>query len=235
MNYTLEELVQSLSIHQGKRSPQVELSEGQRNEYAAVLREMYEKPQGCLSVSVPGPAWHFLRFLNDTGDFVFHGSNNRAIDIFEPRKSNCLSVEGNETAIYASSDPIQPIFYAAINRSAQSPFSISGLIRPPDERCDVTLYYFARSLQDKEEELWSDGCVYVLWRKDFEEDAHGTQWRCAHAVQPVAKIMVNGSDFPFNDCLPQYDQDRFMDKVSDGLSGFPWYDDSVITPIHTIR
>jgi hypothetical protein len=59
----------------------------------------------------------FLKYLAETRDFVFHGTNSSEIEELEPRQANCKSKKfGNLNAVYATTDHVLPVFHAVFNK-----------------------------------------------------------------------------------------------------------------------
>lgn len=139
----------------------------------------------------------FLKFLADKGEFLFHGTNPTEIEELEPRQANCRAKNfGNLSAVYATTDPVLPIYHSVFNRKY-----FSGL-----HSCGVTNneYIFKIDGKFKDEKVWTDGCVYILDKSKFEQgtDDDGElidEFASTEPVKPLAKMLVEPEDFPYLD------------------------------------
>jgi len=231
--YSLDEIVAALDPDQGIPAPVETADEHLIAHFNRIIDSLPHAEQEVPVIDIPSPKWLFFRHVVQRRLALLHGSNNTDIDEFIPRMSNCASEEGNQEAIYASSDPLQPIFYAVVNRRIEHPFAVTGIIKPPDTMNPLTLYYFSTSILSQEAEYWTQGAVYLLPTSSFIEDSHGVQWRSATPVKPLAKVIVIKNDFPFADIIPRFNLDKYMTRMSENLTGCPWYDNPDLTPVNT--
>jgi hypothetical protein len=136
------------------------------------------------------PRWWFLHHLIRRG-FVLHGSNNTAIDEFEPRGNfdahNVRHVEG----VFASDDAIWPIYFATADRTGGR----RGLINWCEHVGTGARYLFALEGAPS----WVDGMVYALPSATFEATPSSRELVSCVAVRPRLRVPVGPDDFPLRD------------------------------------
>ena len=136
------------------------------------------------------PRWWFLHHLVRRG-FLLHGSNNTAIDEFEPRGNfdahNVRHVEG----VFASDDAIWPIYFATADRIGGR----RGLINWCEHAGAGARYLFAL----EGEPSWVDGTVYALPSETFEATPGSRELVSFVAVRPRLRVPVGPGDFPLRE------------------------------------
>ena len=136
------------------------------------------------------PRWWFLHHLVRRG-FLLHGSNNTAIDEFEPRGNfdahNVRHVEG----VFASDDAIWPIYFATADRTGGR----RGLINWCEHAGNGARYLFAL----EGEPSFVDGMVYALPSETFEATPSSRELVSFVAVRPRLRVPVTPADFPLRD------------------------------------
>ena len=134
-----------------------------------------------MTDTADAPRWWFLHHLVRRG-FVLHGSNNNAIDEFEPRGNfdahNVRHVEG----VFASDDAIWPIYFATADRTGGR----RGLINWCEHTGGGARYLFAL----EGEPSWVDGMVYALPRETFEATPSSRELVSFVAVRPRLRVPV---------------------------------------------
>lgn len=139
----------------------------------------------------------FLKFLADKGEFLFHGTNSAEIEELEPRQANCRAKNfGNLNAVYATTDPVLPIYHSVFNRKYFSGVHSSGV------KNDKYIFKIDGVFNDKK--VWTDGCVYILDKSKFEQgtDDNGElidEFASIEPVKPLVKMLVTPEDFPYLD------------------------------------
>jgi len=145
---------------------------------------------GTADFTVDAPRWWFLHHLVRRG-FVLHGSNNTAIDEFEPRGNldahNVRHVEG----VFASDDAIWPIYFATADRTGGR----RGLINWCEHTDAGARYLFALEGTPS----WVDGMVYALPGDTFDATPGSRELVSLVAVRPRLRVPVAPGDFPLRD------------------------------------
>lgn len=150
-------------------------------------RDVLPGKGGVIQFDIAHPKYHFLDYLVACRDTYLHGSNNTTLAVLEPRKATGIVTGQAETAVYATRDVLEAIFFAIIDRS-KVPFFAT--------RVDPHCFFIAR--ESVVHDPWTEGMVYILNRNTFEGSSGGfpVSYR---TVAPVAKLLVDFSDFPLLD------------------------------------
>ena len=145
---------------------------------------------GTVDYGSEAPRWWFLHHLIRRG-FVLHGSNNTAIEEFEPRGNfdahNMRHVEG----VFASDDAIWPIYFATADRTDVR----RGLINWCEHAGHGARYLFA--LEGKPS--WVDGVVYALPCETFEPTPSSRELVSFVTVRARLRVPVTPEDLPLRD------------------------------------
>jgi hypothetical protein len=150
----------------------------------------------------PYPKVEFLQYLVAHKGFLLHGSNQPEIAIFEPRQQT--DYEGRKiTAVFAAEDGIAPIFYAILDRTTYKGSMRNAFRRAQDAMGQVRTYYcFSIDADSLVRSPWREGTIYVFARHQStqvasEEGAPLLEWTCYRPIQPLLRVRVAPSDFPF--------------------------------------
>ena len=148
---------------------------------------------GDLAYDLPYPKWQLLARAVDRHGALLHGSNGTDVSRFEPREQTTYK-GATTTAVFATPDPIWPIFFAVLDKVRANSFwnqcmlpEASGLAR--------TRYFF--SVGGDVDESWTDGAVYLLPGATFRASDAPAEWVSAEPVEPFALLRVSRADFPF--------------------------------------
>ena len=160
---------------------------------------------GRVEYRADAPRWWFLHHLIRRG-FVLHGSNNTAIDEFEPRGNfdahNVRRVEG----VFASDDAIWPIYFATADRRNEP----RGLINWCEHVGNGARYLFAL----EGEPSWIDGIVYALPKATFEATPGSRELVSFVAVRPGLLVPVTPDDLPLRDKTIGFRRGESVRRVS---------------------
>jgi hypothetical protein len=142
-----------------------------------------------------GTVVDFLRDRLATGEVLFHGSNSRTIERFEPREQT--SYHGVPVrAVFATPDPVWPMFFAVTDtQRAGSRWNMCLL--PERSGSARTRYFF--SVGAPPDVVWCPGAVYLLPREVFAPSDEPSEWVATRSVEPIAVVPVTPGDFPFRD------------------------------------
>ena len=118
----------------------------------------------------PRPLVPYLYWLQETQPIVFHGSQHRAlVELTDERKSRDTTAYGDQTAVFASQDPIWAIFFAVLRRDAiRSTYNAS---LGADAGVRGRRYFLS---VDGDSVLFAPGALYVLPDSGF---AHQPRFR----------------------------------------------------------
>jgi hypothetical protein len=150
---------------------------------------------GELHYRLPYPRWQLLARAVEAHDVLLHGSNRLGVTRFEPREQT--SYEGLlTTAVFATPDPIWPIYFATLDKGRGDSFWNACLL-PEESGLERTRYFF--SVGKAVETAWVEGAVYLLPAATFRPSDAPAEWVSAEAVEPVGSLRVSRADFPFAD------------------------------------
>jgi hypothetical protein len=94
------------------------------------------------------------------GDVLFHGSNDRTIDVFEPREQ-LTARDRPVRAVFATPDPLWAMFFA-VTDAARAIGRWNMCLRPEESGLPVSRYFFA--VRGDPRTVWTEGAVYVAAR-----------------------------------------------------------------------
>ena len=146
----------------------------------------------------------FLRWLGAHRPVVFHGSPRGDLDeLSTERRSRDSTTWGDQTAVYASDDPIWALYFAVLRRDNGWTGTMNGAVGIGNWRC----YFFLHNEGSESPERFGPGSLYLLPPETFDAqprvlgvlDLHHLVSRVP--VKPLARIDVTPADFPFRDSV----------------------------------
>ena len=150
---------------------------------------------GELAYALPYPKWQLLARAVERHGALLHGSNRTGVSQFEPREQT--SYEGvPTTAVFATPDPIWPIFFAVLDKDRANSFWNQCLL-PQESGLQRTRYFF--SVGGDVDAAWTEGAVYLLPGTTFQVSDAPAEWVSTEPVEPLAILRVSRDDFPFAD------------------------------------
>jgi hypothetical protein len=158
-----------------------------------LLRAIDTANGAAVEYDAATPKHAFFRYLLERRRVLLHGTGDPTIEQFEPRRQTDYDNEWTN-AVFATDDPIWPIFFAVVNR----PLARS-LVNACSRRWGESRYYFSISVDPQRDDAWRDGWIYVLPRETFRLHPSGPEWLSPVAVRPLARLAVQPTDFPFLD------------------------------------
>ena len=196
---------------------------------------------GEIAYHLPWPRWQFICHIADTRDVILHGSQNRQIAMFEPRKSSDAHPFGDRKAVFGASDGLWPIYYAILDR-AKHPMSLCNAafrLGLPDGGHSAPYYFFSISRKALTARPYAPGAVYFLPRGTFEpmppvttdgRAIHVAQWASLEPTAPLTRIEVSPEDFPFLEDIRGHDDETLWARAKADPDGFPWLDEGEPLP-----
>lgn len=198
-------------------------------------------PERPIGYRLDAPKWQFLCHAAERANLVLHGSGDPGIEQFEPRQPADSLEFSNRRAVFAATDGIWPIYYAVLDRERYPMMLCNACVRAfpaTGERSDPH-YFFSISDTALTQRPWRSGVVYLLPADSFEAqpplmagDARIQVAQAASpiAVTPVAKLMVDPSDFPFLKQIRGHDDEQLQVRIAADPAGFPWVEDRADLP-----
>jgi hypothetical protein len=187
-----------------------------------------------IDYRLPYPKWQFLSYLCDTKEFVLHGSQNRDIDIVEPRQADDKKAFSNPRAIYATTDGIWVVYFAILDRKKypeMTLFNSCFRVRISADQLSDPMYFFSITHSVLLQKPWCEGMIYILPRQSFEREAsqqvQGVEivfphWISPLPAEPDARLQVGMQDFPFLAQIHGHNNEKLVQLAMANPNGFPW-------------
>lgn len=193
-------------------------------------------PAAPIDYALPWPRWQFIAHISDTRGVVVHGSQNKAIDLFEPRQSNDAHPFGDRAAVFGSTDGLWSMYYAILDRATYPMLLVNAAVRLEGEggQLGEPLYFFSISDKALAQRPYAPGMIYFLPSDGFESMApimagptrvHVAQNASLSPVRPLARIAVEPEDFPFLAQMRGHDDETVLRRIKEDPDGFPWVDE----------
>lgn len=190
-------------------------------------------PNALIDYDLPWPRWQFISHIVELRMLIAHGSQNGAIERFEPRQSHDAHPFGNRKAVYGSSDALWSMYYAILDRATHPMLLVNSAARVElhDGSLGDPFYFFSISQPALGARAFRPGTLYLLPRDSFEQmppltvggqRAHVPQWASLVAVKPLARIAIAPEDFPFLDDIRGHDDAFILERAKFDPDGFPW-------------
>jgi len=158
-----------------------------------LLRAIDESNGAAVDYDSAAPKHAFFRYLLERRPVLLHGTGDPDIEQFEPRRQTDYDDKWTY-AVFATDDPIWPIFFAVVNRAVAR-----SLVNACSRRWGDSHYYFSIGVDPQRDDAWRNGWIYVLPRETFRLHPSGPEWLSPVAVRPLARVFLQPADFPFLD------------------------------------
>ncbi|SES62493.1 hypothetical protein SAMN05216389_101114 [Oceanobacillus limi] len=142
------------------------------------------------------PLYMFLNYVIENKGVLIHGSNNSSINKFEPRNSSLFNGKPIK-AVFASSDGIWSLFFAVQNRKGYIGSIRNMCLSVTTNKGKKRYYYF--STNNIAPNSWTNGTIYFFTKNLFKQGGIRDEWVCERELEPLARLTVTPSDFPFLD------------------------------------
>jgi hypothetical protein len=178
-------------------SPTLTLTHEEKQLCENLFNEVCNGSNKYIEYNLPIPKYKFLQYLAENKSIVFHGSNNKFINEFEPREQTLYN--GTMTkAVFASKDPIWSMFYAVFRKeSLVSNIRNGSLVSNRNNK----YHFYSLTSKTLTNNPWTNGTVYIIQEKTFENSSKGIiqfdEWTSKQSVIPIARIDVAPTDFYF--------------------------------------
>jgi hypothetical protein len=216
--------------------PKVKANQADQINFDNLVRKAMNEA-GCSNIeySLAAPKWKFLNYLVEKHNIVLHGSGNPNIKMFEPRKADDINEFGSQKAVYSAADGIWAMFFAVIDRDKYPLVVSNACIQFVDGDAPVgdPYYMFSISQGFLNKKPWRTGVVYLLPSETFVEQSaiqfgeykvRIKQQASLVAVEPIAKLEVGPTDFPFLDQIREHDDSRMEAYANAMQTGGAWPD-----------
>lgn len=192
--------------------------------FQSLLDEILARSDGgAIAYNLPYPKYAFVQYAMAQEVFIFHGSNNRAIEVFTPTRTSVELYDqrgtGNQQAVYGTHDGLWSMFFAVVDRPRLRGSIRNGVMYFHNRAGEpLAVYNFSINQEQLPEKPYTYGALYFLPRSMFErqkmsEHAYSNEWTCPSEVKPLARLDVEPEDFPFLDQISGHD-DGFLQRSS---------------------
>ena len=177
--------------------PKLTISKEEEIRFTHLYQIALQTPDKLIHYNLPIPKYKFLYYLAMKKPIIFHGSNNKTIDCFEPRDQTQYNSK-LVNAVFATKDPIWPVFFATLQKE-----KIIGDIRNASLSADrdKAFHFYSLTKETLANQPWDSGMIYILPKEPFTYLGEGSiqfnEWISHDSVLPLAKLEVNPSDFFF--------------------------------------
>ena len=184
------------------------------NEQAREFERQWERLKTGEEYRSGRPKHEFLRWLVQTQPVLLHGSNNPAVDVFEPRDQRDFD-DTPIHAVFATHDGLWPIYFAIANRR----FVRSLINDCVHENGGLARYFFSLGTEPIDADPWTTGTVYVLPRDGFSAGRTGVEWTCPKPVVPLARVPIDPDEFPLLDDVHRHHPRESISELEARLRG----------------
>ena len=170
---------------------------------------------GAFDYILPYPKYEFVQYAMAQEVFIFHGSNNRTIEVFIPTRTSVELYDrrgiGNQQAVYGTHDGLWSMFFAVVDRPRLHGSIRNGVTYFHNRAGEqLAVYNFSINQEQLAEKPYTAGALYFLPRSKFKrqmlsEHAYANEWTCPSEVRPLARLDVDPEDFPFLDQISGHD------------------------------
>lgn len=178
-------------------SPQIVISKEEEKQFNDLYEAALTRSDRLIEYNLPIPKYKFLYYISNNKPIVFHGSNNKLIDSFEPREQTLYDGKIAK-AVFATKDPIWPVFYAVLEKG-----KILGDFRNGSLSTNGRKWFHFYSLTKSTilNNPWTSGMIYLLPEHSFLFLGKGViqfnEWISDMNVSYIAKLEVKPIDFYF--------------------------------------
>lgn len=214
--------------------PNTAMDQAARAAFDGLLDSILQAGAGSpIPYTLPAPKWQFVCYAAERHDLAWHGSGAPDIELFEPRQANDLNDFGNQTAVYAASDPLWAMFFAIVDRDRHRMSVTNACIRLTDPAGQVhgPFYVFSVSRTALPHRPWRTGTLYLLPRQTFQaqpplpfgsSQVDIAQLASFVPVRPLARLTVAPDDFPFLAHIRGHADERLAEYAAALQTGAPW-------------
>jgi len=164
-----------------------------------------------MPYSLPYPKWEFLTHTARERGLLFHGSSRARLDVLEPGPQTDWSGRPIQ-AVFATADPIWPMFFATMNWSRLAGSIRNGgfLVEKMNRECE-RFYLFSANTDSTGSDLFQKGTVHLVDREGFATNpcpVRFDEWHCPSPVPVLARLDVELQDFPFRDAVTRHTEEE---------------------------
>lgn len=122
---------------------------------------------GAFDYILPYPKYEFVQYAMAQEVYIFHGSNNRTIDVFIPTRTSVELYDrrgiGNQQAVYGTHDGLWSMFFAVVDRARLRGSIRNGVMYFHNQSGErLAIYNFSINQEQLHEKPWTAGALYFL-------------------------------------------------------------------------
>ncbi|HZR41948.1 MAG TPA: HEAT repeat domain-containing protein, partial [Ktedonobacteraceae bacterium] len=209
--------------------PPLELPDEKRQAFEALYEQAVHHGTGALiDYTLPYPKYDFLRYISQTYEVIFHGSNHPDLEVLSPIRYGSDIVEQLDVhGIFADPDGIRPLYFAIMDRQRLHWLYNGYLNLPTSDGTIKRFYQFAIDAESLYYRPWTHGMLYILPRQSFSKIREG-EWICREVLRPLARLPIAPEDFPFLSRIMGTDDHlgiKLITTFEEALAGFIYLDD----------
>ncbi|WP_432942917.1 hypothetical protein ACQPXM_38485 [Kribbella sp. CA-253562] len=177
--------------------------------YEEFTKSYVDPPGSQQRLQPPGLTTTYLQWLANHRQVLFHGSKRDNLSELRPdRESEDSTAFGNQRAVFASDDPVWAMWFALLARGPGFRSTRNGAWSMRGET--TWQYFFSVDADQPDEELLTDGWLYVVPRAGFTVEPaiagllQSAQWVSPDPVGPLARIAVTPADFPLTSAIGRH-------------------------------
>jgi hypothetical protein len=198
-------------------APEVALDDDKRQYFEHLYQTALASQSKLVEYTCVHPKHEFFYYLVTHHTVILHGSTNSAIDLFQPRRFSLdTNAHGSLPAVYATTDPIWPMYFAILDWRVYRGSSRNGVQLVQDTRGAIRkAYHFSLNHNMLPLRPWTNGVIYILPRMTFEQlrDDDGElteEWASYAPVAPLARLPIIPDDFPFLNDIRGHDDSAIL-------------------------
>lgn len=180
------------------RSPKVFFSDLEIGEYNSIFNDAINR-DGLIDYTSRFPKQRFIQYISSNMNVLLHGSNNKTISEFEPRRQTLYNGKYVD-AVFATKDGLWPVFYAVLDKDKLKGNFRNGCLETMNGN---KFYFFSITQETYLNNPWTNGMIYFLPRESFSkassEIVSFDEWISKEPVRPIARLEVDLIDFYFMD------------------------------------
>ncbi|MBS4218823.1 hypothetical protein KHA96_10910 [Bacillus sp. FJAT-49711] len=192
--------------------PEISISGKEEKVFHDLFETSSKKADKLIEYNLAVPKYKFLYYLTKSRLVVLHGSNQKEIHTFEPRRQTLYNGEIVE-AIFATKDPLWPIFYAILDKAKIVGNIRNGSVSTNGHR---SFHFYSLTKPTLINSPWTSGMIYLFPHDSFTKISKGAvqfnEWISERPITPIAKIEIEPSDFYFIERVVSHRSDESLIK-----------------------
>lgn len=184
-----------------------------------------------MSYDLPYPKMLFLDYLSQHKALAFHGSVNSTLRTLTPIRFSSDDFEfGKKEMIFATPIPEWAVWFAILDKTRAKGTSSGALYRQSRKGETYIVSWFAFDRDATDDHPYNPGMLYVLPVEPFTERER-EQWGSLISVEPLMRLPVEPSDFPYLSYVRRYDSVALRRQCVEHPQQYSWLADAEVFPV----